>query len=103
MILARGGFKETRNLPIRIGENHMQAIQAGLEGLQRAEASLDRAAQRIARAPLSAVSGGNAPQDTIDLSQDMITLLQARYHYKANLKAIETAEEMQTSTLDILG
>ena len=80
----------------------MNAIQAGLGGLQAAEAQLDGVASRIARQPLS-VDDGSAPTDVADLSREAVALMSARTHFQASLKVIEMADEMQKSTLNLLG
>ncbi len=80
----------------------MDAIQAGLGGLQAAEAQLDGVASRIARQPLS-VDDGSAPTDLADLSAEAVAMMSARTHYQASLKVIETANDMQKSTLNLLG
>lgn len=74
--------------------------QAGLEGLRRAEASLEKTATRVAQFSM-ALSG--EPQDYVDLSTEAVALLEARNAYKANLKSIETADDLTKATLDILG
>jgi flagellar hook protein FlgE len=79
----------------------MDAIQAGLGGLQAAEAQLDGVASRIARQPLS-VDDGSAPLDVADLSSEAVAMMTARTHFQASLKVIEMADEMQRSTLNLL-
>lgn len=77
----------------------MNITQAGLHSLERAEAMLDRAAQRIARLPLAADA---VTEDSIELSAEIVALLEAKNLYKAGLKVIETGAELQQATLDLL-
>ena len=44
----------------------------------------------------------DASGDTVDLSTEMVNLMSARNEYEANLKSIQTSEEMSRRTLDIL-
>jgi len=76
-------------------------LSAAVEGLQRAEARLGKAAENLARLPLSATS--SQPPDQVDLSSEVVALLQARHAHAANLKVIQTADEMQQRLLDVLG
>jgi len=71
-----------------------------LAGMQRAEDLLDQATQHLAALPLSASDG---PVDTVDLSAEIVALLQARNLMAINVKAAQAAEEMASHTLDILG
>lgn len=70
-----------------------------VEALHRAEGKLQKAADRIARLPLSA---DNAT-DEINLSDEFVNLIHARNSYEANLKAIRTIDETQQHVIDILG
>jgi len=77
----------------------MQAISAALGGLHQAESLLNQTASRLAQSPLST----SAPQDQVSLSDDMVALLQAKTSYQANLDSIKVADEMQKSTLSLIG
>lgn len=77
----------------------MSAIQSALEGMHQAETQLDQTAGRIARLPFSPAT----PQtDTVDLSTDMVNLLEARNNFAANTKVVHVADEIQKSTISIL-
>ncbi len=76
----------------------MQAIAAGLAGLQQADKLLNQTASRLAQLPLSA----RASQDSVSLSGNAVALLQARNSYQANLDSVKVADEMQRSTLSLL-
>ena len=78
----------------------MIGLDSALEGLGRAQASFDRAAQRIAQ-PIS-LSPEN-PQDQLSLSHEMVTLMTARNNYEANLRTVQTADQMQKTLLNLLG
>ena len=76
----------------------MQAISAALQGLQQAENQLNQTASVLARSPLSAA----APQDQVSLSDSVVSLLQAKTSFNANLDTIKVADEMQKSLLSVL-
>ena len=76
----------------------MTAIQSALTGMNEAESQLDSTASRIARLPFP----NTAPQDTVDLSQEMVNLIQSRNDFAGNTKVAQTADEIQQSTLSIL-
>jgi flagellar hook protein FlgE len=58
--------------------------------------NLDRAASRIA-----AISQPSS--DTVDLSTEMVALIQARNDFGANVKAAQTMDEVSKSLLNIVG
>jgi flagellar basal body rod protein FlgC len=78
----------------------MSAISSALQGMHAAESSLDRTASRLANLP-----SATAPPtgDTVDLSTEMVNLMQARNNFDANVKVAKTADEMDRSTLSMLG
>ena len=78
----------------------MVDLSAALAGMQRAEDLLDRTAQRLAS---MSNASGDGPVDTVDLSAEMVALLEARNLMAINVKAAQAAEEMAARTLDILG
>jgi len=65
-----------------------------LPGLERAQASFERAAGRMASAP--------QPVDAVDLSTAAVDLLTARQDFTLNLKVLETSQQIQRETLDLL-
>jgi len=71
---------------------------APLDGMARAEAQLDQAASHIAALPAAAQGA-----DAVDLSQEMVTLLQARNSFEANVKTLEVMDETVRTTLDLVG
>lgn len=78
----------------------MSIVQPGLDGLRRAESSIEKTARKLADLPVT-VTG--EPQDVVDISAEAVALLLARNAFEVNLKSIETATDLQKSTLDLLG
>ncbi len=76
----------------------MQAISSAPGGLQQAEDLLNRTANHIAQA----ASPATAPTDQVSLSDDAVSLLQAKNSYAANLDSIKVADDMLKSTLSLL-
>ncbi|MBI1792435.1 MAG: flagellar protein [Acidobacteria bacterium] len=62
----------------------MEILNLALEGMHRAEQSLEKTAARIARLPLTVDA---PPQDQVDLSAEAIALLEARNAFAANARA----------------
>jgi hypothetical protein len=78
----------------------MVGLDSALAGLGRAQASFDRAAERISQPiPLAP----EHPQDQVSLSDEMVALMTARNDYEANLRTLQTADKMQKTLLDLLG
>ncbi len=76
----------------------MSALGSALEIVHQASASVDQAAARLAR-PIDA--GGNV--DIVDLSAEMIALLQAKNATSVAVKIAQTVDDLQQSTLSVLG
>lgn len=73
-------------------------MKSSLQGMQRAEAQFNQAAQNIAQWP-SSTSTTLAPQgDTVDLSAQAIALIQSKNSFEANTAALKVGDEM-TQTL----
>lgn len=77
----------------------MGSFIAPIAGMAKAEVRFEAAASRIAKA---GISGGDA-QDQVDLSAEMVAILESRNSYSANVKVAQAADEMEKSTLKILG
>jgi flagellar basal body rod protein FlgC len=75
----------------------LQSIAA--EGLRKAEERVQRVAERLARGSLADAS---APEDMVDLSAEMVALMEASHAHAAVAKVIETANQLEENTLDIL-
>jgi flagellar hook protein FlgE len=76
----------------------MLVFDVALEGLNRAETVLEGAAGRLARLPLVL----EAPEDVVNLSAEMVALIEARNLFQINARVIRTADEMSRSLLDVL-
>lgn len=76
----------------------MSALGSALGIIQRASASVDQTASRLAR-PVD-VSGNG---DIVDLSAEMIALLQAKNATAVGVKIAQTVDDLQQSTLSVLG
>lgn len=68
-----------------------------LAGINAAESSLNRAAASIAK---SGFPGGS---DSVDLSSEMVALLQARSSAKANVNVVRAEDQMTRSLLNMIG
>ncbi len=79
-------------------ERYMEILATALQGLNRAEAKVDQAAARISQA--AAPQG--ATGDSVDLAHEMVSLAVGKEEYQANLKALQTADELTKHTIDIL-
>ena len=79
----------------------MGILPTAAEGLRRTEERIQRVAERLARLP--ADGDGAAPEDTVDLSAEVVALLAAKNERAVNAKVAETAVEMEQHILDILG
>ena len=77
----------------------MVGFDAALQNIQRIEARVDSTARNIAALPLSA----DEPGDSVSLSDQMVSLLQARTDLGATTALIRTEAEMQDHLLDVLG
>jgi hypothetical protein len=77
----------------------MQVTYTALGGLQQAEDLLKRTASRLARLPLGATT---PPQDQVSLSDEAVSLLEAKTAFRANLGSIKVGDEMEKSTLEML-
>ncbi|MBM3745623.1 MAG: hypothetical protein FJW34_07485 [Acidobacteria bacterium] len=79
----------------------MRVVDAALDGLTQAQAMLEGTAYRLARLPLALEQP--APQDCVDLSAEMVNLLEARNLFQINTRVLRTAFEMDEHLLDVLG
>jgi len=76
----------------------MSALGSALEIIQRASATVDRTASRLARPTAVSADG-----DTVDLSGEMVALLQARTANEVGVKLAQTVDDLQKSTISVLG
>ena len=78
----------------------MSVIPTAAEGIRQAEERVQRVAERLARLPLQ---GDETPQDVVDLSAEMVALLEARNKAAINSKVAQTGQELDQHLLDMLG
>ena len=73
----------------------MDVSGVALDGLNRAQAALESVAKRV--------SGGGDSGDAVGLSTDAVALIQAKNDFAANIGVLKTADEMDRSSLSLLG
>lgn len=80
----------------------MEIQSIGLAGLEKAQEKLAAVAKRLGSGgPVSA--GGDSSGDVVDLSAEMVALMLAKNASGANLRAVETANELASQSIDLLG
>jgi len=67
-----------------------------LGGMEQATSSVDRTAAQIAK------SGFTPQGDTVDLSSEMVSLMQARNDFATNVKVLQTEDDLTKSLLNIV-
>jgi len=72
---------------------------SSLQGIQRAEGQFNEAANNIAQWGLSPTPQG----DSVDLSTQVLALLQANNSFAANIAALKVDDEMTQSLLKSIG
>jgi flagellar hook protein FlgE len=72
-----------------------------LSGMQYAQSQVERSAAKIAATPSQAAESG--AQDSVDLSAEMVALMEAQNNFAANAKALSIMDETAQSTLSIIG
>jgi hypothetical protein len=72
----------------------MQILPTAVAGMQQAESRLEADTTRLARA--------SDPTDSVDLSAEIVNLIQSRNDFALNAKVWKTGDEIQRSTLNIL-
>jgi len=78
----------------------MEVQSIGLAGLQKAQEKLAAVAKRLSTGTIGGQSSG---ADSLDLSAEMVALLESKHSAQANLKLVESANELASQTIDILG
>lgn len=79
----------------------MGILPIAAEGIRKADERVQRAAERLAR--LGPPTDSAAPEDVIDLSAEVVALLEAKNAHAINAKVAETATSLDQHLLDILG
>jgi hypothetical protein len=70
------------------------------QGLSRAQGEVEKSAQSIAGAALTQAQP--PPEDSLNLSDRMISLMQARNDVEASLKLAHVGDELSRKTLSLL-
>ena len=78
----------------------MSDLAISLEGIRRAESQIDTSAKKLSRLPVSSSPGGG---DVVDLTAETVALLQSKRVAETNIKALQSADEVQKRLIDILG
>ena len=70
-----------------------------LAGIDNATEKLDRAASRIAEASFPQ---GEGEKDSVDLSRELVNLIEARRDFQINANVIRSDNEVYKSVVDLL-
>ena len=90
-------------------DSQMTSLSSALSGMNRAAGDLDDTARRVARAGHSAPDATATPSsadsdgDSVNLSSDMVSLLNSRNNFEANTKTAEVSDQITQSTIHMLG
>ncbi len=76
----------------------MDISAIALQGLEQASTQLDAAAAGIA----GAASPDGATLDLVTLSEEAVALMSAKTALSANLSTLNTADQIQKSTIDMM-
>ena len=79
----------------------MDLTGIALQGLQQADVQLNQAAAGIASYGAAASTTG-ANVDTVDLSAEVVALMSAKNQNAVNLKTLQTGNEIQKTTIDLM-
>ena len=66
-----------------------------LAGMERATTSLNQTASKIANI--------STPGDSVDLSTEMVNLIQARNGFESNTKVLQVEDEMTKNLFNLIG
>jgi flagellar hook-associated protein FlgK len=82
----------------------MDVMNAALGGMQIAQSSFERTAQRIAGASTQSTQSTQPTQrpDSVDLSTEAVNLLAARNQFQASAQVFQVGDKMQKKLLDIM-
>ncbi len=81
----------------------MEVQSIGLAGLEKAQEKLAAVAKRLSAGVAAPSGGSSSTSDSVDLSAEMVALLEVKVATQANLKLVESANELASQTIDILG
>jgi hypothetical protein len=85
--------------PDRADKFAMDILSIAQQGLSRAQGELEKSAQRIAGA---ALPQSQPPEDSLNLSDQMVSLLQAKTDFEASVKLAHVGAELSGKTLNLL-
>lgn len=74
---------------------------AALEGMRQAQANVEASAGRVSKAFTEIAGGGGG--DVVDLSAEMVALMQAKSFHAAMVTVAQTADEVDSHLVNILG
>ncbi len=77
----------------------MNILLTSLEGLDRAQAKVERAAKRLAQ---FAAFEDQSPVDQVELSEEIVSLVAAQNAFSASAAVARSGAEMEAKLLDIL-
>jgi len=75
---------------------YMIDFSTPLAGMESASSAVDKVAAKVAK-------GSFEGSDSVDLSSEMVMLMQAQNDFKANTKVIQTEDDINKSLLNIVG
>ena len=75
----------------------MDTMGIALSGMQQAQGAVEQVAGRLAKAAGPPPSG-----DRLDLSSEMVALIQARNEFQTNARVVKTGDDMQKTLLNLL-
>ena len=78
---------------------YMDVSSIAMQGLQQAQLQLENSAQRIATAGTTDATG----VDTVNLSQEAVSMIGAKNQFAANVNVMKIADNMQKNLLNLLG
>jgi hypothetical protein len=80
----------------------MSDLSIPLAGFQRAVSQINLTASKIAQATVpSSQSAPSSGEDTVDLSSNIVALLQNKIVAESNLKAFQSIDSIQKSLLNV--
>jgi hypothetical protein len=76
----------------------MDITAVALQGLQEAQARIDKASASLSRLSIDASSG-----DSVDLSSEVIALIAAQGQVETSVATAKSADQVEQKLLDVLG
>lgn len=81
----------------------MIGFDAALDGMHRAQTQITRTSHRLAQWSIGELNktDGSPEADRVDLSDEMVSLINNRNTFEANVKSARTADEMARAALSM--